>query len=424
MRIGQLRCQGDAGKSIIRVDGEGESLVSRTATFKTAWRELTMVFCLASNRSIILSCLVATVLISPCARAGTRTADEAIAAAVNAEIAAGRFPGAVVMVGTRDQVLYHQAFGLAQIEPEKTPMRKDSIFDMASITKVVCTATAVGICKDRNLIDPDGMLLDYMPDHRGKGVEHISLRHLASHTSGFPDSPRVSRQSTILGLEIFRRMLQDDPSWPVDTRMHYACRNIILLSTIVEKVSGQPFGEFCQKEIFDPLEMREAWFNRIEPSPRVVGTHHPVLGESHNADSRDAGCAIGNAGLFTTARDLANFSEMMLGWGEWRGRRILARATIEDFIRPYRVPELAGRGFVWEVDPKSSHRPKRLGPRAYGHSGNTGTSIWIDPDLGVYVLVLTNRTHPVRHSKTSEQGRQEYLARGRIGDAALSALGY
>jgi CubicO group peptidase (beta-lactamase class C family) len=274
------------------------------------------------------------------------------------------------------------------------------------------------------LIDPDGRLLTYLPDHHGQGIEAITLRHLAAHVSGFPDSPRVSYGSTLKGDAIFRRLLMDSPKRPVNTQFEYSCRNLILLSTVVERVTEKAFGEFCQKEIFDVLEMKDARFNQAADLERAVATHHPVRGENHNADGRDAARAIGNAGLFCTARDLSHFCEMMLGWGEWRGKRILSRETIEEFIRPYPQPGLTGHAFTWEVSTESTHRPKRMQSRAYGHSGSTGISLWIDPDLQVYTLVLTNRTHPVRHAKDSEQGREEYRARSRIADASLSALGF
>jgi serine-type D-Ala-D-Ala carboxypeptidase len=304
------------------------------------------------------------------------TADDAaarIADAVQREIDANLFPGAVVLIGTPEKVLYHEAFGFAQVVPERVPMRKDSLFDIASVTKVVCTATAVGILRDQGLIDPDAPMTRYLPDHQGNGVERITLRHLASHTSGFPDGPRVSYGGRYKGDAIFEHMLTEDPRWPVETRYHYACRNIILLSTMVERLSGQGFGEFCQERIFDPLEMTDSAFNRVEPSQRVVATHHPVLGENHNSDGRDAGRAVGNAGLFTSARDLSHFSEMMLGGGAWRGRRILTPETIAEFTTLPGETRFPKRAFIWEVDQDSSHRPRRMSPRAYGHSGNTGS---------------------------------------------------
>jgi CubicO group peptidase (beta-lactamase class C family) len=351
-------------------------------------------------------------------------APAAIEQAVRREIDAKLFPGAVVLVGTADRVLYHEAFGFAQVKPLPVPMRKDSIFDVASVTKIVCTATAAGICKDRGLLDPDAPLTKYLPDHQGVGVEKIDLRRLASHTSGFAENPRVNQGGKLKGDAIFVHMLQDTPKWPVNTHYEYACRNIILLSTIIERVTGQTFGEFCGKEIFEPLEMRDSAFNHVDPTPRVVATHHLVLGENHNGDGRDAGRAVGNAGLFTTAGDLSHFCEMMLGDGQWHGRRILTPETIADFTRNHQLPQFPGRGFIWETDLKSTHRPARMSDSAYGHSGYTGISLWIDPVKRLYTIVMTNRTHPTNEGNKTQRGIEQYRARARIADAALSALGY
>lgn len=354
-----------------------------------------------------------------------------IADAVNREIDANLFPGVVLLIGNETGVLYHAAFGAAQVEPEVVPMRRDSLFDIASVTKVVCAATAIGMLRDRGLIDPDARFTEYLPDYTGKGVEEITLRHLAGHISGFPDSPRVSYGGKYRGDAVFVKLLQESPRWPVESQYHYSCRNIILLSTIVERVSGKSFEEFCQQEIFDPLQMRDSAFNRIPPSSRVVATHHPVLGENHNADGRDAGRAVGNAGLFTSAADLAHFCEMMLHEGEWRGVRLLSAETIADFTTHVVNPQFAKRAFVWEVDPASRHRPRTMSDRAYGHSGNTGISIWIDPDPAsrCYAIVMTNRNHPRlpntasgKEPTNSKRGIEQYRARGRIADAALLAL--
>jgi CubicO group peptidase (beta-lactamase class C family) len=305
-------------------------------------------------------------------------------------------------------------------------MQKDTIFDVASVTKIVATATAAGICKDRGLLDPDAPMTKYLPDHQGKDADKISLRRLASHTSGFSENPRVSYAGKLTGDAIFARMLKDNPKWPVNSHYEYACRNLIYLSTIVEKVTQRSFGEFCTKEIFEPLEMRDSVFNRVsaEVLPRVAATHDGDHAASHNPDTIDAGRAIGNAGLFTTAIDLSHFCEMMLGDGEWHGKRILTPETIADFTRNDQLSQFPGRGFIWEMDLQSLHRPARMSDKCYGHSGFTGISVWIDPVTRVYGVVLTNRNHPKKISKLSKTGIEQYRARGRIVDAAMEAFGY
>jgi CubicO group peptidase (beta-lactamase class C family) len=340
-----------------------------------------------------------------------------LAEAVQLEIDAGLFPGAVVLVGTPEGVVYHEAFGFSQIEPVNVAMQRDSLFDMASITKVVTTSTACAMLVDEGKLDPDAPVTDYLQDHVGKGVEKISLRRLASHTSGFPEHPRLGERGQ--GAEMFAAMLSESPSWQCNSRYQYACRNAIILSTVVEQVSGQSFSDFCRERLFEPLNMVDTQFNRVEALDRAAASHSPTLGASSNIDVRAAGRAIGNAGLFSTARDLANFCEMMLGNGKWQGRRLLSNRVIADFTKLNQLPQFPGRGFLWEVDVDSIHRPTRLSAKAYGHSGYTGQSLWIDPVQKVYLVILTNRTAIPDHGSKKEQ---QYRARSRIGDMALAVL--
>lgn len=341
-----------------------------------------------------------------------------IDAAVRREFDAGMFPGAVLQLGDRERVLTHEAFGLAQVEPAPVAMRRDSIFDVASVTKVVATATACAICVDEGRLDPDAPMTEYLPDHRGKGVERITLRHLASHTSGFAAGPQLGTKGS--GEAMFRALLEESPAWEVGTRHEYACRNAIVLSTIVERVTGASFGEFCARRIFQPLGMRESVFNQVPPSERVVGGPRDIpLGVSHNLETRVAGRAIGNAGLVTAAADLARFARMMLHGGKLGDVRILSERVVADFTRQWTGPGLPEWGFLWSLSRRAEHRPEALSPRAYGHGGHTGQSLWIDPERGLFLLVLTNRIHPDwGNSRKPEQDR----ARARIGDAMLEAF--
>lgn len=347
------------------------------------------------------------------------SATERIRLAVRKEIDAGLFPGAVVLVGTEQQVLFHDAFGLAQTKPRPIKMQKDTLFDMASVTKVVATSTACALLVADGKLDPDRHFTEYLPGHAGSGTEAITLRRLASHTSGYPEHPQLGRKAR--GEAMFAELLRESPSWDCNSRYQYACRNAIILSTIVEQVSGESFGSFCQRRIFNPLEMNDTQFNRVDDVGRAAASHSPTVGASSNIDVVSAGRAIGNAGMFSTAADLANFCQMMLSGGIWEKRRLLPESVVNDFTRRSQLPQFPGRGFLWEVEESSIHRPTLLSPRAYGHSGYTGQSVWVDPVKGIFILVLTNRTAIADHyAKKPEQ----YRARARIGDAALRELGY
>lgn len=350
----------------------------------------------------------------------------------------GPIPGAVVLVGTSKEILFHEAVGYARIVPERVPMQKNSIFDVASVTKVVATATACGILVDRGQLDPDAPLTKYLPDHVGEGVDKITLRHLASHTSGFRANPRLSSQGK--GPDLIKAMLTNSPQWQVGTRNEYACRNLIHLSTIVERVSGMPFGDFCTKEIFEPIGMTESKFNKVPVTDRVVAHHMGGnrLGVCHNQDTWAAKMPLGNAGLFTTPIDLSKFCQMMLNGGTLNGKRVLSRERIEDFTKTFTDPKLPAYGFVWSTRSKGSHRPSRLSDKAYGHAGYTGQAVWIDPGKDLFTLVMSNRTHGAQITADNEKDAEfrlpkpagdlqmkeaQYEILASMADATLKALG-
>jgi CubicO group peptidase (beta-lactamase class C family) len=342
-----------------------------------------------------------------------------IARVVHQEIEAGLFPGAVVLVGRPGEVLYHEAFGHAQVVPERVAMRRDSIFGLASVTKVVATGTAFGVCVDEGWLDFEMPIRKALPELRGEGIDPITVRHLGTHTSGFANTKYHGRAQGEAMLDL---MLGASPQWAVGSRYHYCCLNMILLGRMVERASGQRLDDFCRARIFEPLKMRDTAFGPLPPSPRVVPSGAPKHGQIEDGQARAAGRPVGNAGLFSTAPDLARFCGMMLGKGKLGDVVVLSQTTHEKMTRNLLAPPLPARGFCWEMDLRSSHRPGRLSPSAYGHSGHTGQSIWIDPEKQVYVIVLTNRNHPkmVGGARKLEQ----YRARARIGDAALEAIGY
>ncbi len=363
------------------------------------------------------SCLFAAAIISTLSL-GARP-DEAISQAVQQEIDAGLFPGAVVVLGRPGQVLYEGAFGHSQIEPDRVEMQTDHRFDLASVTKVVATGTAFGICVDEGWLRFDIPIAEALPALSGSGIDRITTLQLATHTSGFNN---VKYHGRAQGEAMLELMLGATPAWEPGTRYYYSCLNMILLGRMVERASGQPLDEFCQARIFGPLGMRDTAFGPLAASARVVPTSAPEIGQIEDEQARFAGRPVGNAGLFSTAGDLARFCEMMLGEGKRGDARILSPESHAWLTRNHLAPPLPGRGFCWEMDLKSLHRPQRLSEKAYGHSGHTGQSIWIDPEKQVYVIVLTNRNHPRRVD--GERKTQQYLARGRIGDAALESLGY
>lgn len=344
---------------------------------------------------------------------------EPIRRAVEREIDAGLFPGAVVLLGSADRVLYHEAFGHARIVPDKLEMPKDAIFDLASVTKVVATGTAVGVCVDRGLLRFETPIREALPGLTGEGIDPITIALLATHTSGFDNAKYHQRAQGDAMLEL---MLGVAPQWQPGSRFYYSCLNMILLGRMVEKASGQRLDKFCQERVFAPLGMSDTSFGPIPPSPRVVPSGARQIGQIEDEQARLAARPVGNAGLFSTAGDLARFCRMMLGEGQSGGVRILSKETHNRMTANQLAPPLPCRGLFWEMDRRALHRPARLSDRAYGHSGHTGQSIWIDPEKQVYVIVLTNRNHP--QMVGGKRKDQQYEARARIGDAALESFGY
>lgn len=343
----------------------------------------------------------------------------AIAVAVQRELDAGLFPGAVVLVGRPGKVLYHDAFGFARIVPDKVKMAKDCIFDLASVTKPVATATAFGVCVDEKRLRFDMPIRQALPELSGSGIEPITVTQLATHTSGFDNTKYHERAQGDALLEL---MLGASPKWPPGSRYYYSCQNLILLGRMVEKASGERLDAFCRSRIFQPLGMRDTSFGPLPPSSRVVPSGASAIGQIEDAQARLAGRPVGNAGLFSTAADLARFCEMMLGEGRLGEIRVLSPESHRLMTHNLLAPPLPARGFGWELDVNSLHRPTRLSKRAYGHSGHTGQSIWIDPEKQVYVIVLTNRNHP--QFVGGDRKDEQYRARARIGDVALASLGY
>ncbi len=342
-----------------------------------------------------------------------------IARAVQRELDAGLFPGAVVVVGRPGCVLYRGAFGYARVVPDKLKMQVDHIFGLASVTKVVATGTAFGICVDDGRLRFDMPIHSALPALTGDGIEPITVAQLATHTSGF-DNAKYHTEAQ--GEAMLQRMLGVSPRWKPGSRYFYSCLNMILMGRMVERASGQRLDAFCQSRIFRPLGMTDTAFGPLEPSPRVVPSGAPAIGQIEDQQARLAGRPVGNAGLFSTAGDLARFCEMMLGEGRLGKVRILSQESHRRMTRNLLEPPLPARGFAWDMDPRALHRPTRLSSRAYGHSGHTGQSLWIDPEKQVYVIVLTNRNHP--KMGVGERKTRQYQARARIGDAALQFLNY
>lgn len=329
------------------------------------------------------------------------TAGPALDATIEKAIAAGKTPGAVVLVGQPGRVLYRKAYGERAVEPRREPMNDDTIFDAASLTKVIATTSSIMKLFEQGKVRISDKVTEYLPDFQG-GKSDITVRQLMTHFSGF--RPDLDLEPAWNGYATGIRMaLADKPRTPPGERFVYSDINFILLGEIVRVVSGKPLNEFAAEQIFRPLGMSETrflppegWRARIAPTERENGV--PLRGVVHDPTARMMGGVAGHAGLFTTADDLAKFAEMMLNLGEYRGVRVFSPLTVRKFTEPNTPPhQPVLRGLGWDIDsPFSSNRGELFPLGSYGHTGFTGTSMWIDPSTRTFVILLSNSVHPHR----------------------------
>ncbi len=326
-----------------------------------------------------------------------------IATLVEQAIREGKCPGAVVLIGHQGKVVYRQAFGERSLIPIHRPMMVDTIFDMASLTKVIATTTAVMQLVEQGKIVLTAPVAEYWPDFGANGKDRITIRELMTHYSGLP--PDLDLQPEWSGYDTAMKMIVAvKPIIPPGTRFIYSDINYETLGEIVRRVSGEPLDVYCAEHIFKPLGMKDTMFQppaslrqRIAPTQYQHGTTGKMLwGEVHDPTAYNMGGVAGHAGLFSTADDLSIFAQMLLAGGTYHDARVLSPLSIEKMTVPQTPPDkMALRGLGWDIDsPFASNRGELFDVGSYGHTGFTGTSIWLDPVTQTYVIILTSRVHP------------------------------
>lgn len=350
------------------------------------------------------------VLASAPAVAQSFAASETLDALIEEAVARDEIPGAVLLVGQPGRILHYKAYGWRAIEPEREAMTVETIFDVASLTKVVATTPAVMKLFEQGKLRLNDPLTRYLPEFQGGGA--ITVRDLLTHFSGLRPGldlrPPWSGKQTGLYLAFV-----DPPVEAPGARFIYSDINFILLGALVESASGRPLDEFAAEQVWRPLGMKETMFRppetlraRIAPTEIVDGVL--LRGVVHDPTCRAMGGVAGHAGLFTTAADLARFAEMMLGEGEREGVRVFSALTVRKFTAPQSPPnQPVLRGLGWDIDsPYSGNRGELFPVGSFGHTGFTGTSLWLDPVSRTYVILLANSIHPyLRPPITSLRGR-------------------
>jgi uncharacterized protein YbbC (DUF1343 family)/CubicO group peptidase (beta-lactamase class C family) len=323
-----------------------------------------------------------------------------IADLIEQAIADGKTPGAVVLIGNDHRVVYRRAFGLRALQPEKLPMTADTIFDVASLTKAVATTTAVMQLIEKGRIGIDQRVARYWPAFAKNGKSAITIRQLLTHYSGL--RPGLDQQPSWSGYQpSLQKILDERPATAPGSAFIYSDINFAILGHLVRRLTGQPLDQYCDKQIFRPLGMKDTRFNpgrhflpRIAPTEFQRGEW--LVGKVHDPTAFRMGGVSGHAGLFSTADDLAIFAEMLLEQGRNGEHPILLASTVDQMTSPQSPPDrkrLYGLG--WDIDAGFIELAGEVSPKpSYDHLGYTGTALWIDPSTRTYVILLTNRVHP------------------------------
>jgi uncharacterized protein YbbC (DUF1343 family)/CubicO group peptidase (beta-lactamase class C family) len=346
---------------------------------------------------------------------GAPAVDAQIEKAVSEQL----IPGAVVLIGHDGKVVYRKAYGSRALIPTQEPMTVDTIFDAASLTKVIATTTCMMKLLEEGKVRIDDPVTKYLPGFQG-GKSDITIRNLMTHFSGL--RPDLALRPAWSGYDTgIQKALIDKPSGLPGARFVYSDINFILIGEIVHRLSGKTLSDYSREQVFEPLGMKDTRFNpppgeiaRIAPTEIDPATDQPLRGVVHDETSRYMGGVAGHAGLFTTADDLAKFAQMMLDLG----KPLFNPLTVRLFTSPQSpADQPILRGLGWDIDsPYSSNRGHLFPIGSYGHTGFTGTSIWIDPHSRSYVILLTNVVHPHR-------GKSLSSLRSRVATIAAAALG-
>jgi CubicO group peptidase (beta-lactamase class C family) len=319
----------------------------------------------------------------------------------------GQTPGAVFLVTRKGKVVYRKAYGYAQLIPEKKAMTVETVFDLASMTKPMSTATSIMILIDRGqirLLDPVASFIpgfqSWVDPESGEKTT-IRLWHLLTHSSGLPPYAPVKELEEKYGApnpdSLMSYISAVKRNSEPGTKFKYSCLNFITLQKVVEKVTGGSLDVFARKNIFQPLKMANTGYKPgVACAVTEVIDGKPLDGVVHDPLARVMmDCVSGNAGLFSTADDIAVFAQMMLNGGVFNGARILSPLAVKTMTTVPRQVFSLGRALGWDVDSAYSSNGGDLFPYgSYGHTGYTGTSIWIDPESQTSVILLTNRVHP------------------------------
>ena len=333
-----------------------------------------------------------------------------------------KIPGAVLLVGHGGKVVYRKAYGARALEPRREAMTADTIFDLASLTKVVATTTCVMQLFEQGKIKLNDPVARYLPEFAQNDKDDITVRQLLVHYSGLREdldlTDKASKDKWQGKDTAYRMAFVEKPVFPSGSRFLYSDINFITLGALVERVSGEALDVYAARNVFQPLGMAHTRYRppagwKVKTAPTEYDDNHVMLrGVVHDPTAQRMGGVAGHAGVFSTADDLAKFAQALLNGGG----RVLSPVTVEKMTTPQQPPNAtAVRGFGWDLDsPFSSNRGELLPVGSFGHTGFTGTSLWIDPATDTYIILLTNAVHI--------KGGNAIALRSKVASAVAAAL--
>ena len=337
------------------------------------------------------------------ARVATPGLEDTLRTILNAGVRDSSFPGALALVGNRDDIILSVAVGQLDWGPSPAP-DLSTLWDLASLTKVAGLTSAMMLLVESGRVDLDAKVQRYVPEFTGRWKDAVTIRHVLTHSSGLPAWRPLYKEaesaSDALALAI---------ATPLDTtpgiRMVYSDLGLIIMGDLVRRVSGQPLDTFLRERVFTPLGMSETMYRpdssllpRIAPTEVDPWRQRHLRGEVHDENAFALGGVSGHAGLFSTGRDLVRLARMYLGQGVIDGRRFIGAATIDSFTT-VQDSALSRRALGWETPNGTNSAGRLMSPRSFGHTGFTGTSFWVDRDRGIFVILLSNRVNPTRERR-------------------------
>lgn len=332
------------------------------------------------------------------------------------------FPGAVVAVGRQGGLVHLKAYGRRTYEPDAPAMTTDTLFDLASLTKVIATTTMAMMLVDEGRLDLDRPVRDYFSKFTGGAKDRIRVRDLLTHSSGIDWWAPLYKEARSMP-EYLERIVPMDLKYEPGSKSVYTDLGVMMLGEILERSAGTDLNTFVKRRIFEPLKMSDTGYKPSEAMrSRIAPTEvdndwrkRLIWGEVHDENAFGLGGVAPHAGLFGTAPDLARFAAMLLNGGILENRRYIAPATLKEFTTRGTVPS-SSRALGWDTPSENSSAGRLMSPMAFGHTGFTGTSLWMDPETGVFVILLTNRVHPTRENNQIREARPQ------IADAVMRGL--